>query len=294
MGECALIGAANWTQPPFIALLIAHVATLSAILALTWRHRWTYVATGAAAVAWVAARHWELVRLGDRPWHQLLALSAGMYAVFVAYPMLLGRRAGRDRDPYLAAVVASAMCFFGARAALEAGGYGWGIGVVPIALSAVLAILLRELLRIEAAGQRDLGRLALIAGAALAFVTVAIPLQLRHQWITIGWALEGAALAWVYRRIPHRGLLYSGVALMTAVFVAAGAQPRRPVLRAARRDAYLQLVSVRVRDLRRRVLRGGLVVRPDRRSRRRIASRRTPAAGRGRHPAVPAAEHRDR
>ena len=40
-------------------------------------------------------------------------------------------------------------------------------------------------------------------------MTVAIPLQLNHQWITIGWALEGAALAWLYRRIPHRGLLCS-------------------------------------------------------------------------------------
>jgi uncharacterized membrane protein len=56
-------------------------------------------------------------------------------------------------------------------------------------------------------------------------VTVAIPLQLHHQWITIGWALEGAALAWLYRRIPHRGLLYSGVALMAAVFVRLALNP---------------------------------------------------------------------
>jgi uncharacterized membrane protein len=205
--------------------LIAHVATLSAILALTWHFRWTYIASSAAAAAFLVAQNWELVRLPNRPWHQLLSLSMGMYAVFVAYPMLLGRRAGRDRDPYLAAVVASGMCFFGARAALEAGGYGWGIGIVPIALSAVLTLLLRELLRIEGAGQRDVGRLAMIAGAALAFVTVAIPLQLHHQWITIGWALEGAALAWLYRRIPHRGLLYSGVALMAAVFVRLALNP---------------------------------------------------------------------
>ena len=68
-----------------------------------------------------------------------------------------------------------------------------------------------QLLRIEPAGERDLGRLALVAGAALAFVTVAIPLQLEQQWITIGWALEGAALAWLYRRIPHRGLLYAAI-----------------------------------------------------------------------------------
>lgn len=225
VAEGAAIAVATWTQPPFLALLIAHVATLSAILALTWRFRWSYIASWAAGAAFVVAQNWELVRLPNRPWHQLLSLSVGMYAVFVAYPMLLGRRAGRERDPYLAAVVASAMCFFGARAALEAGGYGWGIGVVPIALSAVLAALLRELLRIEGAGQRDVGRLAMIAGAALAFVTVAIPLQLHHQWITIGWALEGAALAWLYRRIPHRGLLYSGVALMAAVFVRLALNP---------------------------------------------------------------------
>ena len=64
-----------------------------------------------------------------------------------------------------------------------------------------------------------MGRLALVAGVALAFATVAIPLQLNRQWITIGWALEGAALAWTYRRIPHRGLLYWAFALLAVVFV---------------------------------------------------------------------------
>jgi uncharacterized membrane protein len=61
--------------------------------------------------------------------------------------------------------------------------------------------------------------------AALALATVAIPLQLSHQWITIGWALEGAALAWTYRRIPHRGLLYWGLALLAAVFVRLALNP---------------------------------------------------------------------
>jgi uncharacterized membrane protein len=48
---------------------------------------------------------------------------------------------------------------------------------------------------------------------------VAIPLQLDRQWITIGWALEGAALAWLYGRIPHRGLLLAAAALLAAAFV---------------------------------------------------------------------------
>jgi uncharacterized membrane protein len=116
-------------------------------------------------------------------------------------------------------VLASAMFFAAGRHAFNAGGLGWAVGAVPVTVAGVLALLLRGLLRLEPEGQRDLGRLALVAGAALAFVTVAIPLQLEHQWITIGWALEGAAMAWLYRRIPHRGLLYFASALLGAVFV---------------------------------------------------------------------------
>ena len=68
-------------------------------------------------------------------------------------------------------------------------------------------------------------RLALVAGAALALVTVAIPLQLDHQWVTIGWALEGAALAWLYQRVPHRGLLLAATALLVVVFVRLALNP---------------------------------------------------------------------
>jgi uncharacterized membrane protein len=117
------------------------------------------------------------------------------------------------------------MFFFAARAALIAGQYEWIVGALPVVEGTVMALLLRQLLRIETAGERDLGRLALVAGTALAFVTVAIPLQLHRQWITIGWALEGAALAWLFRRIPHRGLLYTALALLGAVFVRLALNP---------------------------------------------------------------------
>jgi uncharacterized membrane protein len=165
------------------------------------------------------------VQVGDHAWVRLLVLAASMYAGFVSYPLALGRRAGRERDPYVAAIVASAMLFFAAREAFAAGHLTWLVGIVPVLESAVLAVLLRALLHIEAPGARDLGRLALVAGAALAFVTVAIPLQLEKQWITIGWALEGAALAWLYSRIPHRGLLYTSVALLGVVFLRLALNP---------------------------------------------------------------------
>jgi hypothetical protein len=225
VAEFTAMAAAGSPAAPFAALVIAHVVNLSAILTLTWWRRWQHVALGAAAVAWMAAMHWQAVLLPTRPWVQLFELAGAMYVVFIAYPLVVGRRARAERDPYVAAVMASGMFFFAARAALVAGGMTWLIGLVPVVQGAVLAVLLRQLLVLEPPGERDLGRLALVAGAALAFVTVAIPLQLRHQWITIGWAFEGAALAWLFRRIPHRGLFYSAVALLTAVFVRLALNP---------------------------------------------------------------------
>jgi uncharacterized membrane protein len=156
----------------------------------------------------------------------VLGLPLVLYAVFTLYPFVLGKRARGSRDPYFTAIAGSVFFFFAARAALLQGELAAFLGVAPVAEGAIMALLLRELLRMEPSGTRDLGRLALVAGSALAFATVAIPLQLRHQWITIGWAFEGAALAWVYRRIPHRGLLYWSTALLTLVFARLALNPQ--------------------------------------------------------------------
>lgn len=141
------------------------------------------------------------------------------------YPLLLGARARDNRDPYVAALVAGAWCFLIARRGMALANLDWIVGIVPVLIGAVTTLHLSLLLRIQPKGQRDLGRLALVAGAALAFLTVAIPLQLRQQWITIGWALEGAAVAWLYTRIPHRGLLLAAVGLLGTVFVRLALNP---------------------------------------------------------------------
>jgi uncharacterized membrane protein len=82
-----------------------------------------------------------------------------------------------------------------------------------------MAGLLWKLLQLESPGERTPGRLAMVAGTVLAFITVAIPLQLEKQWITIGFALLAAALAWLWRRIPHNGLVYWTGGLLLTVFV---------------------------------------------------------------------------
>jgi len=220
VGEAtAIIAAMQEGEPSASVLIGAHAATAATILALAWRYRWEWIATGAVLPVWFAIFNFQMQHQEPAAWGSLFAFGAVLYAVFAAYPFVLGRRTQASRDPYFAAILASAMFLLVARTALERGGYSLYIGAVPVFEGAVLALLLRQLLRQEAAGSRDLGRLALVAGAALAFITVAIPLQLDEQWITIGWALEGAALAWLVTRVPHAGLRYGAVGLLAVVFV---------------------------------------------------------------------------
>ena len=49
---------------------------------------------------------------------------------------------------------------------------------------------------------------------AIAFITIAIPLKLEAQWITIGWLIESAVLLWVSVRTSTNFLRYLAVAAL--------------------------------------------------------------------------------
>src|SRR5207247_8178815 len=93
-------------------------------------------------------------------------------------------------------------------------------GVVPAAFGVPsllgLAVLLK---RTPLTSPARNAQLALFGGAALFFITLIFPIQLDRQWITVGWALEGAALCWLFRRVPHPGLRLAGIALLVVAFV---------------------------------------------------------------------------
>jgi len=219
VSEFALISAPAGAGLVTTALIVAHAINLSLILWIAWERRWPYVAEAAVAPAWIAVYAWRAAHDAPSDWRAMLAFAFTLYAVFAAYPLILAARARASRAPYYTAVLGSLFFLFAGRSALVLGHLNAVVGIVPVAEGAVLAFILRGLLRSEPAADRDLGRLAVVAGAALACATVAIPLQLNNQWITIGWALEGAALAWLYRRVPHKGLLYATGALFAVVFI---------------------------------------------------------------------------
>jgi uncharacterized membrane protein len=210
----AIIAGRAPNEPPFGPLLLTQTIVAFSIIALAWvteRHEIMLIEVALTAIATA------LARLGT-PSHEAL-FAAVFYALFIGYPLILGARVRQRYEPYLAAVLASVPFFFFARDAMLSVGLRWCIGILPVGQAILMMVLVYNLLRLEPAGRRELTRLATVAGAALAFITVAIPLQLDKEWITIGWALEGAALVWLFKRVPHRGLLACATGLLTAVFV---------------------------------------------------------------------------
>jgi len=221
----AMLAAGKLPAPPVPLLVLAQLAFIVATLGFASLDlaRLESITVLAVLPAAGTGYLWMAQHTGASWWSTQLALTTPLYLAFIAYPLVLGRRAGSARAPYIATVLASVLYFFQARSSIIDGGYGAWIGALPVAEAALLALVLASLVRLERTGEprtpAEVARLALIAGASLGFVTVAIPLQLERNWITIGWALEGAALAWLYSRIPHKGLLWFTMGLCAAVFV---------------------------------------------------------------------------
>ena len=221
----AIVAGEQDGAPGLAVLVAAHVVFLVALLWVAARRGWHVLALAALVPASIAVALWQAGHAGADTWVWQIAFALAIFVVFLGYPLALGRRVGASILPHATAALASVMFFFVARAALLDADLAGIMGALPVAEAGLLAILLMQLLRIEPPGQRALGRLALVAGSVLAFITVAIPLQLEKEWITIGWAAEAAALAWLYRRIPHRGLLYAAAGLGIAVFGRLAANP---------------------------------------------------------------------
>ncbi|HKC25150.1 MAG TPA: DUF2339 domain-containing protein, partial [Thermoanaerobaculia bacterium] len=214
----ALVAASGDAHLGLAFLVGAHAAFVLGLLAIAWTTERHVLAVLGVVLSFAGVFLFSNETPPPAPVERLL-FGGVLYLLFLAYPLALGARAKSAAEPYLAPILASVPFFFLARPALVASGLEGAIGLLPVTQAALLSLLLARLLRLEPPGERTLGRLALVAGAVLAFVTVAIPLQLDKEWITIGWALEGAALAWLFTRVPHRGLLAWSAGLLIAVFV---------------------------------------------------------------------------
>lgn len=157
---------------------------------------------------------------------QPLLWYLGFYTLFAAFPFVFRAAFQRATLPWITSAAAGLGTFGLVHRVV---GLAWPnnmMGLLPAAFAIPSLLSLVVILKQPATDNKSrLNQLAWFGGAALFFITLIFPLQFDRQWITIGWALEGAALIWLFRRVPHKGLHYVGTALLAVSFVRLALNP---------------------------------------------------------------------
>ena len=89
------------------------------------------------------------------------------------------------------------------------------MGIFAIGLALLYASAAKLLLARAVRTRREI---LLLIAVALTFVTIAIPIQLRSNWITIAWAVEGLAILWAGLEIRSERLRAHGLGLFGLSF----------------------------------------------------------------------------
>ncbi len=155
-----------------------------------------------------------------------LLWNVGFAAIFMVYPFLFRATFQGAVAPWAAAALSGPLHFYLVHHAMKLGYPNGAMGLLPAAFAVPMILALAAVARTWAREAKD--RMALLAwfgGSALFFITLIFPVQFEKQWITLGWGLEGVAVLWLYRRIPHPGLRGLGAALLVIAFIRLAVNP---------------------------------------------------------------------
>lgn len=148
------------------------------------------------------------------------------YALFTIHPFAFRKDYQGQTLPWITAALAGPLHFTLVHRLIHSAYPNPMMGLVPAAF--VIPTLIGLVVLVRKVPGEILARntqLAWFGGVALFFITLIFPVQFDRQWITLGWALEGAALCWLFGRIPHRGLPMVGVGLLLAAFARLALNP---------------------------------------------------------------------
>jgi len=141
------------------------------------------------------------------------------FAIFAFLPFPFRNQLRNRVIPWAVSALAGPLHFYLFYNAIGSTYPNFYMGILPAAFSIPPLISLMQRLRSLPENEPTKNsQLALFGGAALFFITLIIPVQFERQWITIGWALEGAALLWLYHRVSHPGLRWLGCILLGIAF----------------------------------------------------------------------------
>lgn len=184
-----------------VAVLFSYMTIINiGILILSFTKYWKQLYYAAFGLTWIIYGTWYVTSYDhllhfSLSWIFLTVFFAIFYGTFLAYK--LGRKEKYERSD-IVLLLANSFIFFGFGYALleghESGIHLLGLFAIGNAFIhfAISAFIFRQKLA-------DKSLYYLVAGLVLVFLTVAVPIQLDGNWVTILWAGEAALLFWIGR-----------------------------------------------------------------------------------------------
>src|SRR5580704_14192897 len=137
------------------------------------------------------------------------------FILFAALPVVRSRRDGELSGLEAAIVLVNSLAYLVALRVMLWPENRWALTVAVLVLAAV-HLAAERMLPEKRGTEVRLARI-LYAGLALTFVTLAIPIRLDGNWITIAWAVQGAVLIWSGLRAQFAALRWAGLVLFAIV-----------------------------------------------------------------------------
>jgi uncharacterized membrane protein len=176
------------------ATLFSYLAILIAVfLVIAWERTWRSLAPIALAGILFYAIPWYEEHYDEEKLASTLLFAGILFAEIAAYFLLRALRgAGLARLEVL--LPAANAIWFGLllHATLHEE-HRWALTLAVVALGALHLAAARLVAPLD---RPTTATRLVLAGLALAFVTVAIPIRLEGEWLTLAWAIEAAALVW--------------------------------------------------------------------------------------------------
>lgn len=207
-----------WSTPnPFLPLLFLYAFGGLVVAEI---RRWTEAPSWTLTCYWGAYFFFAGVvdRTGTDP-ELRFAHITGAFALFFCWIIwwaVIRKRVLRNTDLLVMAVNAAA--YFGASYYLLNPNYHAYMGLFAALLGGLNLLLAKMVWNPQATEERDTWPALLAVAVTLTFLTLAVPIQFAGFRITIAWALEGAALAWISARFKStRMSVGASIVLILAV-----------------------------------------------------------------------------
>lgn len=202
-----------WSTPhEFLSLMLVYA--LAGLIVAEIR-RW------AEAPSWTLICYWGVYFLSNNtdPELRFLYITGGfaLFFLWIIWWAVIQKRVLRNTD--LLVMAANAAAYFGASYYLLNPTYHAYMGLFAAALGGLNLLLARLVWNPQATEEKDTWPALLAVAVTLTFLTLAVPIQFAGFRITIAWALEGAALAWISARFQStRMSIGATIVLLLAVW----------------------------------------------------------------------------